>query len=143
MINIKIICVGDLKEKYLKQVKIPTGKVKTKYAVDFFTLKIPLYVGSEKGEYSTQSKVKVLELFSQKLPIKIYSKKFIFSRSESIKTDYNKAVETLEKRLAEEYKGKVKTKDFTASSEGVVLNAVLVDQKNIAVSENLIFSIGK
>jgi len=58
----------SLKEKYLKQVKIPTGKVKTKYAIDFFTLKIPLYVGSEKGEYSTQSKVKVLELFSQKLP---------------------------------------------------------------------------
>lgn len=133
----------SLKEKYLKQVKIPTGKVKTKYAVDFFTLKIPLYVGSEKGEYSTQSKVKVLELFSQKLPIKIYSKKFIFSRNESIETDYNKAVEVLEKRLAEEYKGKVKTKDFTDSGEGVVLNAVLVDQKNIAVSENLIFSIGK
>ncbi len=132
-----------LQENFQKKAVFPTGEVKTKYAIDFFTVKIPLYVGSEKGEYSAESKVKVLELFSQKLPIKIYSKKFIFNRTENIKIDYNAAVENLEKRLAQDYKGKVKTKDFTQSLEGVVLNAVLVDEKNIAVSENLIFSIGK
>ncbi len=132
-----------LEEKLKKEITYPTGKTKTKCVLEFFTIKIPLYIGSEKGDYTTLFTEKETRLFSQKLPIKLYFKKFVFERTEQLQLDYDTAVKNLEKRLSCEYKGIVKQKDFTQSADSVMLNANLIDKKNIAVSENLILSIGK
>ncbi len=73
-----------LEEPLEKQVSYPTGKVKQKSVLEFFTLKIPLYLGGETGEYDCQISEKSLRLFGQNLPAKIYTKRFIFKRTETV-----------------------------------------------------------
>lgn len=52
---------------YRQKIKIKTGRKKTKRVLSFFTLKIPLYLGSEKGMYNAQTNVKTLKLFGKKV----------------------------------------------------------------------------
>ncbi len=131
-----------LEENLEKVVNHPTGKVKEKSVLEFFGIKIPLYLGGEKGEYKATKTVKTAKLFSQNLPIKVYTKKFTETRKSKVTITYEKAVENLENTLALDYKGIVKQKDFIKTETQVQLNAVVMDKKNIAVSENLIFGIG-
>ena len=131
-----------LEEKLSRQELIPTGKQKTKHVLNLFGVKIPLYMGRENNNYTAESSESTLKLFSQKLPIKLYSKRFIFNRIENIEIDYPKAIERLEERLLNEHKGTVKNKEITQNDNSVILSAVLVEKKNIALSENLILGIG-
>ncbi len=132
-----------LEEPLKKQMSYPTGKEKLKSVLEFFTLKIPLYLGAETEDYDCKTEEKSVRIFGQNLPLKIYTKKFIFKRTEMATQSYEKAQESLEKRLLKECTGTVKQKDFVRFGDKVVLNAVISEKKNIAVSENLIFSIGK
>ena len=131
-----------LKESFVKKEALPNGKVKTKRVLEFFTLKIPLYLGAEKGLYETENSVWQFRLFSQNLPIKIYSKKFVFKTEHTVKISPQTAQEKLEEKLKTEYKGSVKTQELTQTEDYAQLSAVIVDRKNIAKSENLILSIG-
>lgn len=132
-----------LEESLKKQVSYPTGKVKEKSVLEFFTIKIPLYLGGENGEYDCQTVEKSLCLFGQKLPLKIYTKRFIFKRNEIITQSLDNAKNSLLKRLQKEYNGEVKEQIFKTMDGKVILDAVVREKKNIAISENLIFSIGK
>ncbi len=131
-----------LEERFVKKEALPNGKVKTKRVIEFFTLKIPLYLGAEKGLYETENSVWQFKLFGQNLPIKIYTKKFNFKTEHTVKISPQTAQEKLEERLKTEYKGSVKTQELTQTEDYAQLSAVIVDRKNIAKSENLIFSIG-
>ncbi len=130
-----------LKENFVKKEALPNGKVKNKRIFEFFTLKIPLYLGTEKGLFETKDSVWQLKLFGQSLPVKIYTKKFIFETEHTVRISPKKAEERLKKRL-KEYTGSVKTQQITRTKEYAQLYAMIVDSKNIAKSENLIFSIG-
>ena len=132
-----------LQEPLKKQVSYPTGKVKEKSVLEFFTLKIPLYLGGESGEYDYQISEKTLQLFEQNLPIKIYKKRFIFKTCETVTQKLEYAKNSLLKSLQKECNGKVKQKNFLEHNGTLFLTAVVTEEKNIAVSENLIFSIGK
>lgn len=127
-----------LEEKFLNKVTYPTGRIKEKSVIDFFTLKIPLYIGSESGKYTTEISAKTASLFSQRLPIKVYTKRFVFQRTETVRLSYEDAVENLEKKLKAEYKGQVKQKEFFENDEGVILRAVIEDKTDITQSEELI-----
>ncbi len=132
-----------LKERLKKQVSYPTGRVKEKSVLDFFTFKIPLYLGGETGEYDCQISEKTLRLFGQNLPIKIYTKRFVFKKYETVTQSLEEAKNVLLKRLKKECDAKVKERNFLESDGTLFLTAVVTDKKNIAISENLIFSIGK
>ena len=57
----------------------PTDKAKKQVDLEILGLKIPLYLGGETGEYDCQISEKTLRLFGQNLPIKIYTKRFVYS----------------------------------------------------------------
>ena len=77
------------------------------------------------------------------MPLKIYTKRFIFKRNEIITQSLDNAKNSLLKRLQKEYNGEVKEQIFKTMDGKVILDAVVREKKNIAISENLIFSIGK
>ncbi len=133
----------NIEQKLDFEERLPTGKIKTKRVLDFFTLKIPLYLGGEAGEYECERKLYEAKLFSQKLPIKIYSKRFIFTKQNHRKITTEQAKKMLEKRLEKECEGSVKSKTFYETDDAVKLQAIITNKKNIAKSEKMIIGIGK
>ncbi len=131
-----------LKEPFAKKETLPNGKVKNKRVFEFFTLKIPLYLGEENGTFQTENSFENLKLFEQNIPIKIYTKKFIFGTVHTAKISPEKAKKRLLSNLEREYKESVKSKKITETEDYAELTAVIVENKNIAKSENLIFAIG-
>ncbi len=127
----------SLTEKLVKAQKIPNGKVKNKRVLEIFNLKIPLFVGSENGYFETVDSFWQLKLFSQNLPFKIYTRKFIFQKEHTVTISYEKAVERLRKK-AQEYSGKLKDENIIKNENSVILKAVLVERKDIATSEKII-----
>lgn len=133
-------------EPFITRTETLTGKTAKRRVLEIFGIKIPLYIGKEKGNFKTEVDCKNLKLLSQNIPIKIYTKKFIFVKKEKYTRDYNELCEQLRERLEKESKTKnfnVKSKDFTQNEKGVTLTAVITKTEDITYSENLIFTIGK
>lgn len=133
-------------EPFIKKTETLTGKTAKRRVLEIFGIKIPLYIGKEKGNFKTETDCKNLKLLSQNIPIKIYTKKFIFVKKENLTRDYNELCQQLRERLEKESKTQnfnVKTKDFTQNENGVTLTAVVTKTEDITYSENLIFTIGK
>ena len=133
-------------EPFIKKTETLTGKTAKRRVLEIFGIKIPLYIGKEKGNFKTETDCKNLKLLSQNIPIKIYTKKFIFVKKENLTRDYNELCQQLRERLEKESKTKnfnVKTKDLTQNEKGVTLTAVVTKTEDITYSENLIFTIGK
>lgn len=132
-------------EEIIKNVKYPTGKVKTKKVLEIFNLKIPLYLGKTKGEFETVKDKETLKLFSQKLPIILHTKEFTFVNEKIEKQTVKEISETLEKRLlkSESENGfTIKNKEILVKDNNVILNALITKTEDITYSENLIFTIG-
>ena len=132
-------------EPFLKKVKYPLGKHKKKSVLEIFTLKIPLYIGKENGNFETEIQHNALELFSQKLPIILHTKKFQFIKSETKKQSYSEVCDILENRLIVESKDNnytIKSKELCQDKNGVTLSAVVCKIQDITYSENIIFTIG-
>ncbi len=127
-----------LEERLKKEVSCPTGKIKKKSVLEIYGIKIPLYIGGEVDAYSSKTKVFKARLFSQRLPLKLYTKSFIFERKETVVLSTEKAIENLEKRLSREYKGTVKKKEFIETVDGIRLRAIVSDKRNIAQSEEIL-----
>lgn len=132
----------ELVQEYNYSVTTPTGKQKIKRVLDFFTLKIPLYLGGETRAYTSQNEVFELKLLGQKLPIKIYTKRFDFTKTKTYNLTRADATALLEKRLKEEYSGAVSNQNFTERVDSLVLSAIITEKKDIAVNEKMIFGIG-
>ena len=132
-------------EPFLKKVKYPFGKPRQKSVLEIFTLKIPLYIGKEKGSFETQIQHNSLELFSQKLPIVLHTKKFQFIKKETKKQSYSEVCDILENRLIVDSQKNnyiIKSKEFSLTQDGARLTAVVCKTEDITYSENIIFTIG-
>lgn len=135
-----------LSEPFIKEVEYSTGKMTKKSVLQIFNLKIPLYIGKEKGDFNTELKKQNFKLFSQSMPINLYTKKFIFVKKHKQERDYEKLCEALEQKLliqSQKENFTVKTKSFIKTDNSVTLNAVICKTQDITYSENLIFTIGK
>ena len=133
-------------EPFIKKAETLTGKTAKRRVLEIFGIKIPLYIGKEKGDFRTEAYCKNLKLLSQNIPIKIYTKKFIFIKKENEKRDYGKLCNQLANQLelqSQKENFSVKTKDLTQNENGVTLTAVVTKTEDITYSENLIFTIGK
>ena len=133
-------------EPFIKKTETLTGKTAKRRVLEVFGIKIPLYIGKEKGNFKTETDCKNLKLLSQNIPIKIYTKKFIFIKKENEKRDYDKLCNQLANQLelqSQKENFSVKTKDLTQNENGVTLTAVVTKTEDITYSENLIFTIGK
>ena len=76
------------------------------------------------------------------MPKKRKNQKFIFTKTENKKITAEEAKAMLQKNLEENFKGTIKEQVFFETENSVKLQAVLVEKKNIAVGEKLIFGIG-
>ena len=136
----------SLNENYSQKHLIPIGKVKTKTVIEAFGLKIPLYLGAEKGLFESEKNEKNLKLFSSNLPLKIHTKKYTFLKEERVTYSYEELCSRLEKRLKEQIEktenGELKTKEFIKTEKGVTLKAEVEREQNIAIEDNLIISAG-
>ena len=131
---------GDFKQTITEE----TGKIKHKRVLELFTLKIPLYLGSENGSYNEIVKTETASLFNQNLPIRIYEKEFRFTK----KYELNYSEERLKEKLSKEIKRKLQkdgVKEYKIISEeiketenGISLTQIVTSEENIAVSEDLI-----
>ncbi len=130
------------RENFKQKPIIPTGKIRTKYVLEIYKAKIPLYLGQEYGLYETKHKIKPLKLFTEKLPIRIYEKNFIFKRERSITYSYEKLCERLEGELLKEENIKVINKEFKTDKNGVTLTALVEIRENIAIGDILIINAG-
>lgn len=123
-----------------------TGESKTKRVIEFFGLKIPLYLGGENQAYNSGFSVKTAKLFGQKLPLKIYEKEFCFT--EQVKKTLSR--EELCERLKTEAENKLKnegvkefqtiSQEFADTEKGMKLTMVVSSEENIVYREKLLVS---
>jgi len=135
-----------ISKPFTQEIEYPIGKAKKKSVLEIFTIKIPVYIGKEKGDYLTETKVQNLKLFSQSLPISLYTKKFIFVKKQSVSFGREELCDMLNEELllkSEKEGFTVKSKEITENKDGVTLNAIINATKDITYSENIIFTIGK
>ena len=129
--------------KFRKSVE--NGRVFKRYGLDFFGVKIPLYVGSIEGNLKIEKKRKTLKLFERKLPIGFVSAKFY----ELIETTTTITPETAEKMCIKRIEEKIKNEKLEDYSileqkvlknpDKIVLETTIEAKKNIAIAENILF----
>ncbi len=133
---------GNFKQKVIEE----NTKRKTKRVLEFFSYKMPLYLGKERKSYNSENKIKTFSLFNQKLPIRIYEKKFYFTDEYTILYDKNKLIEKLHKEIANIAKEKgIKTynilsEEIQETKETLMLTVIITSEENIAINENLILN---
>ena len=133
---------GDFIENKLCE----NGKIKRKSVLEFFSIKIPLFLGAETEPYNQSFETKTATLFGQKLPIKLYTKEFKFKQNYkkvySKESLTEKLFETVKKQLKEENVDNYNITDYkiTEKKDSLSLNAIISAEENIAYSENILFS---
>lgn len=134
-----------LKEDFTQKKTVPTGDIKTKYVAEFFTLKVPLYLGREETNHTSSKNVIKAQLFGKKLPIRLYKKRFEFCREMTVKYSYADLCAKLENRLkkeTEKEKFKIISTKFSRDEKGVTLTAQVSGTKNICFEDILIINAG-
>lgn len=133
---------------YRQKITLKTGKKKTKRVLSFFGIKIPLYLGCEKGTYNAETSVKALKLFGKKIPIIIYEKRFEFTEETEKNYDRNAIEKELERLFSEKVKleisgdFQVKNREIDEIQGGLRLKTVVSAEENIAVQDIMLFNTG-
>lgn len=133
---------------YRQKITLKTGKKKTKRVLSFFGIKIPLYLGCEKGTYNAETSVKALKLFGKKIPIAIYEKRFEFTVETEKNYDRNALEKELERLFSEKVKleisgdFQVKNREIDEIQGGLRLKTVVSAEENIAVQDIMLFNTG-
>jgi len=136
----------ELYGKFKENTYTENGKFKKKRVLELFSLKIPLFLGSETGKYNSESSTYALSLFGQSLPIKVYEKEFKFLEKSIIQYNTDALKEKLTKQLEEDLKQKdfisyeITELSFYEDTQGIKLSAVINAEENIVYSEELIIS---
>ncbi len=129
---------------YKKTEMLETGRVKEKKVLEFFGIKIPLFLGKESDTYNSSTNTHHLKLSGNKIPIKIHTKKFYYTKSHTnlYKSEdlYTLLENEFEKKIETEKIGNytIKSKDFLEEADGITLNITIVFEKNIATSEKML-----
>ena len=131
-------------ESFEQSLKIPDGRVKTKYVLELFNIKIPLYLGCETDEYTSSRSSVTARLFGKSLPIKIYGKRFEFYRTGKIIYSPEELEAKLEKQITEQIKEeKIEEYEVTErrvekNEKGIIMSYGIKTLENIALNEGII-----
>lgn len=146
VINAESTSIFKAEGKYEKKVKEKTGKIKSKYALEFFTVKIPLFLGSESGDFETELFVKQAKLFGKKLPVRLYERKFMYCKNVTYKLSEESLTEELKKQIIKQIKSE-KTEDYTLSdfetqktNDGIILSVKVKSTENIATEDTILIN---
>lgn len=133
-----------LSEKFKRTVEIRNGKTARRYVLQFFGLKIPLYLGSVKGNYSSELKAKELKLFETKLPVCLYEKKFIFKSASEVTSTEEELKKLLEERMNNKMEmydeAKELSKEFVNTEDGIELIYKFEAVEDIATKDKIFVS---
>ena len=132
-------------QDFVQEYREPNGQIKKKRVMELFGVKIPLFLGGEKGDYSCNGKAWVLELFGKDLPIKFYEKTYSF---ENVKTqrftleELNKRLENELLELCQKDGFTVLEKETTPNETKLTLKALVETKENIAKKEKILINSG-
>ncbi len=118
---------------------------KNKYVLDFFTLKIPLYLGQNHGYYDTEYSENPLVIFGKDMPIRLHKRRFnyytdeefIFTREALIIKTHELFDSEIKNRNISEFE--TVSTVITDSENGITANYTIRYLKSIGVSEKLLF----
>lgn len=125
-----------------------TGRESSKSVLSFFHIKIPLYLGKTSSPAKTETVIHKAELFGQRIPMSIISKKFYFTQN--VKHTFSS--EELEAQLSadinrqisdygiDEYE--VKDKKITQDDKDCEMTVIISAEENIAFQDILLFNSG-
>lgn len=124
------------------------GKKRSRYLIELFGIKLPLFLGRVNGDFDTKLSVSNFEISGVKLPIRLYKKTFYFKREVTFRRTQEelklKLLDDIEKQLSKnkitDYK--VKSKEFKIDKEKITLELYIISDINIARVENLLISSG-
>lgn len=130
---------------YIQSITKQTGDVYKRRTIEFFGKKIPLYFNNITQNHVYKNKVKIFELFGNKIPIKTSTEYYFFTKEKEVK--YDQA--TLENMLYKDIEKQVKKFDFISITEakketiktekGILLKITYICKENIAVPEEILF----
>lgn len=133
---------GEFSQKIMNK----TGDNRKRYTLDFFNIKIPLYLGKIKQQNAYSSEIKKLTLFNKKIPIKIACEKYYFLQENTVVYDKETLEEILYnniKKHIEEFKFISATevhKDIIQTDKGILLKITYNCEENIAVSDKILLN---
>lgn len=132
--------------KFTQKICSDTNRLKKNYTIEFFKLKIPLYLGSVKGDYNYTYNSKNLELFGNRIPIKTAIEKYDFTEEKDI--TYNET--ELEKLLLEDIENQLDDSNLLSANEasreriitddGMLIKITYNCEENIAVQDKILLS---
>lgn len=134
-------------EKYLQTQNILNGKRKSKTVLEFFGIKIPLYIGGFGDNYIDYSKTKRLSFLGEKIPIYLHTrfaeyyfeKPIIYDREQIINRLRNDVDKLISEQNIENYT--VISREIAENVDEVTMTVKIKHIKNIAKQENFIIPI--
>lgn len=138
--------VFECEGRFKKTVKEKNGKQKTKFVLEFLNVKVPLFLGSETGDYATELEIKQAELFGKKLPLRLYERKFFFCDETVLYLSEEQLTEELKRKIEKQIES-LNLKDYTVSDfksektkDGIILSAEVKAIENIAVEDEILIN---
>ncbi len=92
------------KGRFKTEKSIPTGIIKRQSVLELFGLKLPLFLGKVKGNYTADTSVKQARLFGVKLPISLTTKQYKITEKKKINYTEKQLVDILEKDIKKQLK---------------------------------------
>lgn len=121
------------------------GEEKTKSVLEFFGIRMPLYLGSEKKTAFTKFSGGYLSVRGKPIPIAIYTKRFYYTDKIRIRLSKQEAVLTARGKL-NSAAGSIQAKNWVLKSEDVrvsddvlIVTWTIVCEENIAIGEKMNF----
>ena len=122
-----------------------SGKAVTRYAVSFFGLKIPLYLGSVKGEYQVKQDIKFFEQGGAYIPVRLYKTVFFKTETREVVFSEDEARKMAEEDLKSKEQDELqnveilqKSTEIQVVDSGILLTAKYSLKENIAKKDLLL-----
>lgn len=134
-----------LKYELRRREEIKTGRVIKRSVLNFFHLKIPLYLGGISGDYSVQTDEKTLIIGGVKLPVSLTNATFYEKHDTEVylseETALSRARAITEKDIASDFPGAeiVSVNDsFYTENDALFLTTEIICKKNIAAEQKIL-----
>ncbi len=122
-----------------------SGQAVTRYAVSFFGVKIPLYLGSVKGSYETEQEIKHFERDTAYIPVRLYKTVFFKTETSEILLSEDEArqmaeedLKSQESELLQNVEILHKSIEIQTVDGGILLTAKYSLKENIAKKDLLL-----
>ncbi|MBQ2274984.1 MAG: sporulation protein YqfD, partial [Clostridia bacterium] len=125
-----------------QKIKHFTGKRKKRYVLDFFSLKIPLFLGAEEGEFQKFIEKKMLKNGNSYVPVFLHKIHLREIKESNVLLSEERAEEIAKSKIKERLKDSIIIKieeNKTLTEETLTLNCEVTLQKNIAKTEKILF----